>query len=163
MESEAVAELILACIIFLDNQRVSIRMVNDATRHHLAIVLLRTFVQNHIHGVNNILKGRSKSMFCLVSRTHVSSLNLKKKKKKKGIYYKYGKFTHAIARSHADGQVLDAGNFNARLGLDNFVDPCPRFFRYGDSQVGPTDDGFEVVFLRVQGLPPAVDGMLLDS
>lgn len=84
MESEAVAELILACIIFLDNQRVSIRMVNDATRHHLAIVLLRTFVQNHIHGVNNILKGRSKSMFCLVSRTHVSSLNLKKKKKKKG-------------------------------------------------------------------------------
>lgn len=67
MESEVEAEaLVLACSILLDNKRVSIRMVNNATRNHFAVVLFSTFGQYHIHGVDNVLQGRAEGLFCLV-------------------------------------------------------------------------------------------------
>lgn len=79
MESEAETEaLVLACIILLDNKRVSIRMVNNTTRNHFAVVLFSTFGQDHIHGVDHVLQARADGLFCLVKWTHVSTLTKRK-------------------------------------------------------------------------------------
>lgn len=75
----------------------------------------------------------------------------------------YNRFTHGIACSDADGQVLDAGDRNTTVGMDNFVYPCACFLRDNNPHVDITDDGFEIVFLGIQGLSPAVYGMLLGS